>query len=702
MGYKASGAQFLVNTTTANDQWNSHVVALSNGGFAVAWMHQTSTGVVSGEIRARIYDSRGEAIGSDFALTASPDYYERFSLTALTDGRFAATWSDASGSSYDVKSQFHNADGAADGGVFTNNATTAFYQQDPDSAALSGGGLVSAWTDTTGFHEDTYYSVVRMAAVDENGNSTIAETQVSETGVDAGDAKVAVLTGGNIAVTWMAYSSSTEYDIKGRVFSSNGSPIAEEFSVNSTKTGWQIDADIAALSGGGFVAVWQDNSRTGVDTALGAIKAQRFAANGQKAGGEFLVNTTTAGLQQEAAVTSLDDGGFVVVWTDGSKMTSGDSADDDIRAQRFSANGAKLGDEFSVASVLTKGQTEASVSVLDDGRLVVSWTDESATGLDTAGSAIKSRIFEWQNDNTAPTSIKLSKATVSENVSIGTVVGDFSAVDADGDALKWALNDNAGGLFKVSGYHLVTAKAINYEALQFDSITARVTDTAGHSVSKTFQIKILDKPEIIGGDKGDNMLTATIGADIFQGKAGRDTASYAKATAGVLANLAASDDNTGFARGDTYSSIENLTGSAKADQLFGDGSVNILRGGGGNDRLQGGLGGDGLYGGAGQDLFVFHRTNESAARSGQTDTIFDFNLADDRIDLRNFDAASNSGRQHFDFIGKQAFSHTAGELRFEKKTNDTYLYGDTNGDGKADFAVHFDAALNLTKGDLLV
>ena len=45
--------------------------------------------------------------------------------------------------------------------------------------------------------------------------------------------------------------------------------------------------------------------------------------------------------------------------------------------------------------------------------------------------------------------------------------------------------------------------------------------------------------------------------------------------------------------------------------------------------------------------------------------------------------------------------HHAGELRFEKIDGETYVYGDTDGDKKTDFAIHFDDAINF-KDDFFV
>ena len=69
-----------------------------------------------------------------------------------------------------------------------------------------------------------------------------------------------------------------------------------------------------------------------------------------------------------------------------------------------------------------------------------------------------------------------------------------------------------------------------------------------------------------------------------------DVAAYFGAATAVTASLANSGANTGDAAGDTYVSIEGLSGTAFNDTLIGDGGNNILIGNAGTDSLNGGAG----------------------------------------------------------------------------------------------------------------
>ena len=100
-----------------------------------------------------------------------------------------------------------------------------------------------------------------------------------------------------------------------------------------------------------------------------------------------------------------------------------------------------------------------------------------------------------------------------------------------------------------------------------------------------------DGDDNLFGGGGDDVLSGGRDADDLIGGSGSDTASYAGAAQfkglGVTAKLANATQNTGHAAGDTYSSIENLTGSNFNDTLEGDGGANTINGGLGTDIMRG-------------------------------------------------------------------------------------------------------------------
>src|SRR5205823_125788 len=68
---------------------------------------------------------------------------------------------------------------------------------------------------------------------------------------------------------------------------------------------------VGMAANGNYVVVW---SSAGQDGDGWGVYGQRFDARGTALGGEFRVNSTTAGDQNRPAVAVAPDGSFVVVW----------------------------------------------------------------------------------------------------------------------------------------------------------------------------------------------------------------------------------------------------------------------------------------------------------------------------------------------------------------------------------------------------
>lgn len=255
---------------------------------------------------------------------------------------------------------------------------------------------------------------------------------------------------------------------------------------------------------------------------------------------------------------------------------------------------------------------------------------------------------------------------------------------------------------------------------------------------------------VVGGD-GDDVLVGDYGNDQLHGQAGNDAmfggygndfyfvtdvgdtiteiagagndfvASTIDWTLGAnLENLimvqpASTSPTIGAIRGTGNALANTIDGNNLNNILNGLGGNDILNGfqgndrlngGAGNDRMDGGLGNDVLYGGAGSDIMNGNFGNDTYlftqadANLSATDRVRIVGAENDRIDLRQIDAIAGDGNQAFTFIGGNAFSGTAGELRFVQSGTwmdfsspfqpAGLLYevaGDIDGDGLADFRI---------------
>ena len=129
-------------------------------------------------------------------------------------------------------------------------------------------------------------------------------------------------------------------------------------------------------------------------------------------------------------------------------------------------------------------------------------------------------------------------------------------------------------------------------------------------------------------------------------------------------------------------SIEGAGGDDRIESSWG---ADTLSGGDGDDRLLGGFGMDLLTGGAGADTFVIDGW-WFANGVECTDRLADFLSGEDRIDLAGINSIGATWEEDeaFTFIAGASFSGTAGELRYQHEGADTWIIGDTDGDGAAD------------------
>ncbi|MCA1539953.1 VCBS repeat-containing protein [Bradyrhizobium sp. NBAIM32] len=367
-----AGSEFLVNTTTASDQIEPTITALADGRFVVAWTDDSPTSGAA--VRAQVFNADGTPSGSEFLVNTVTTSQVRPAITALADGRFVIAWDDFDAGGYEVRAQIFNADGTPAGSEFLVNTTTASNQVEPVVTALAEGRFVVAWMDVSETGGDTSSWAVRAQVFNADGapsgseflvNTTTASFQYLPT--------ITALTDGRFVVAWTDDSrtggDTSGLAVRAQILNADGAPSGSELLVNSTTAGNQSDPTITALADGHFVIAWTDDSQTGGDTSSWAVRAQVFDADGVPSGPEFLVNTTTAGNQVEPAITALADGRFVVTWTDASQ-TGSDTSGSAVRAQIFEL----VPDNQAPAITSNGGGDTAGVSVAENMTAVATVT----------------------------------------------------------------------------------------------------------------------------------------------------------------------------------------------------------------------------------------------------------------------------------------------------------------------------------------
>ncbi len=340
-----SGSSFRVNAQGAGDQQNPRVALLPGGGAVFVWQGGQS-GLA--HIYARFLSSGGTWLTTnDVAVnTFTNGFQDEPAVATLTNGNVVVVWESfseaGSGSLLDVYARIFSPAGAPVTSEFLVNQFTSYNQRTPTVAALPNGGFVVAWISeqeravAAASPNLIYASQISNPSVDvyarlynssylAQGDEFLVNTDFNP----CGNPSVASAADGGFVVAWNAIDMTNPtngLDVYARTFSSAGvgGTVAR---INSYLVGNQYAPRVSSL-GGDYLMVWtslgQDGSREGV-------YGQFVHEDGSRVGGEFRVNTTTAGQQIDPMVASDGASQFVVLWS----SFTGNPYNFDLFAQRY-------------------------------------------------------------------------------------------------------------------------------------------------------------------------------------------------------------------------------------------------------------------------------------------------------------------------------------------------------------------------------
>lgn len=250
----------------------------------------------------------------------------------------------------------------------------------PDNGALRFDGVTITSDDLAeGFRitaaELEAGKLVFVPAEDYNGSVSFTYQVQDDSDASADTSDVATLTINVKAVNDAPVLSLPDYPCE-----LSPQPMGESNRVNTYTDGNQEHPSITALADGGYVIVWISRGQDGDGYG---IYGQRYGADGQKAGEEFQVNTTTANDQFDPQVVAGPEGSFAVMWSSATEQTGNNITASGIVLRTFWPTGEA---EPEVALPVSQSglQIEPTLAVGPCGALAA-WTSDGANGFDIRG-----------------------------------------------------------------------------------------------------------------------------------------------------------------------------------------------------------------------------------------------------------------------------------------------------------------------------
>jgi hypothetical protein len=205
------------------------------------------------------------------------------------------------------------------------------------------------------------------------------------------------------------------------------------------RTAAQLDGHLIGLQDGGYVVVWSDNSGTYNPNGF-AIVAQRYDIFGNKVGGEVPVSYLTSGDQIAPAITRLDNGNIAIAFED---QTGGDR-DIYVRILDSALNVLRT-DTIDTGTNLT---FDASIAALAGGGYAVSYTVGSGDDTDIVARIVSPTGVagdQFDIDNQTDNRNFSQLATLSNGNVVVAYQDDFNNVPLNTD-VKYAIFTPAGAL----------------------------------------------------------------------------------------------------------------------------------------------------------------------------------------------------------------------------------------------------------------
>ncbi len=385
-----NGPEFQVNAKTAGRQGAPAVAVAADGHFVAVWVDGGVRGTAA-NVMARVFAADGTPQTGDLRVsTQEPGFQDHPRVAVNPAGAFVVVWSArVSGAPQDIPHVYGRLfarNGAALGERFRLGTGYGLAQTEPDVARGADGRFVVAWTEDDGRLDPhgAHTSDVLARRFGANGHPLAVEW----TAIGGDQYQLAPAVSMNAAGAFVIAAEEDSFgqtQVYAAIYAADGTIQHFTYVPNS----WYIGGSsprtpaVAMHADGGLTLVWADNRG---DRAAGVLDKDKPGVvilqidnRGEWGTLPFSANTAVGDVQSEPAVAATPDGGFVAVWT------SAGGQDGDGRgvfAQRFGADGSKIGPETALATWTVGNQSLPAIAASPDGHGVAVWQSMRRDGDD--------------------------------------------------------------------------------------------------------------------------------------------------------------------------------------------------------------------------------------------------------------------------------------------------------------------------------
>ena len=253
-------------------------------------------------------------------------------------------------------------------------------QANPRVALLKNGGAVFVWQGGPRSHEQIYGRFLTPS------DTWLTTTDVVVNAQSSTNVSYSYVT--NITSIITTNWNHTHTRITSYSTNTTSTVTTNAIAINSSLN-FRINPAVATLNNSNVVVVWGSFDQAG-PLSLQDVYGQIFSPDGQKIGGEFLINQFTSYNQRTPAVAPLANGGFVVAWVSEQQRTvaqpntglvvpSQESYPSvDIYARLYDGNGVAQNGEFLV-NADSNPCADPAIAAGSDGGFMVAWDARDMT-----------------------------------------------------------------------------------------------------------------------------------------------------------------------------------------------------------------------------------------------------------------------------------------------------------------------------------